>query len=142
MSTSFGTFVAVLITSALILAVFFWLAARYKYFFHIVPFAVGFAVAAGLSLRVLGLQEFFWWYFILSTVLLSMLLTRHLKSRDSLEAFARLRESALEGVREDEIKEKVARELLPHKQATQHIVGVIVVFAGSLVFAFHAVSYF
>jgi hypothetical protein len=142
MATNVESFLILLIASAFLLALLYWLAARCKYFFHIVPFVVGFAVLAALSLRFLGLQDFFWWYLIASSVFLSVLLARHLKSKDSLEAFARLRESALESVPESEIKEKVARELAPPKQATQHIVGLLVVFVVTLVLAFYAVNAF
>jgi hypothetical protein len=137
----FGLFLVLLIVSALVLVLLFGLAARRKYFFHIVPFAAGYAALAAVSLRVLGLQDFFWWYLVLSSVFFSVLLTRHLRSRDSLDAFAQLRESALKSVREDEIRQQLERELAPDKQATQHLIGSAVAFIVSLVLAFYAASY-
>jgi hypothetical protein len=142
MVTMLESFLVLLVASALVLVLLFWLAVRRKYFFHIVPFVVAVAIVASLSLRLLGLQDFFWWYLTLSSAFILALLAKHLTAKDSLEAFGKLRDSALELIPEDEVKEKVARELSPNRQAIQHVIGLVVVFAATLVLVFHVVSYF
>jgi hypothetical protein len=140
-SPKLGLFLVFLTASALFLVLLFGLAARRKYFFHIVPFVFGYAALAALLLRVFGLQEFFWWYLVLSSVSFSILLARHLRSQDSLDAFAQLRESAVKSVALDEIRQQLGRELAPEKQATQHVIGSVVVFVASFVFGFYAAMY-
>jgi len=132
-----GRFLAYLIASWLLLVLLFRLAAHRKYFFHIVPFVIGYAIVAALLLSYLGFQDFFWWYFTLSSLFFSMVLTRHLKSKDALDAFAQLEESVLESMPEGEIKQQVGRELSPKRQTTQHVIGTVVVFIVSFALAFY-----
>jgi hypothetical protein len=66
-----------------------------------------------------------------------MVLTRHLKSKDALDAFAQLEESVLQSMPEGEIKQQVRRELSPKRQTTQHVIGIVVVFIVSFVLAFY-----
>src|SRR5262249_48164680 len=135
--THLGQFFAYLIASWLLLVLFFRLAAHCKYFFHIVPFVTGYAVVAALLLSYLGFQDFFWRYFTLSSLFFSMVLTRHLKSKDALDAFAQLEESVLQSMPEGEIKQKVRRDLSPKRQTTQHVIGIVVVFIVSFVLTFY-----
>jgi hypothetical protein len=132
-----GLFLVYLIVSWLVQVLFFKLAANRKYFFHMVPFVIGYAVAAALLLGYLGFQGFFWWYLVLSSLFFSMILTRHLKSKDALDAFAQLEKSVLESMPEDEIKQRVRRELSPRQQITQHVVVSVVVFIVSFILAFY-----
>ena len=90
-----GGFLAYLIASWLLLVLLFRLAAHRKYFFHIVPFVIGYAIVAALLLSYFGFQDFFWWYFTLSSLFFSMVLTRHLKSKNALDAFAQDRKSVV-----------------------------------------------
>jgi hypothetical protein len=135
-----GLFLAYLIASWLILVLLFRLAAYRKYFFHIVPFVIGYAVVAALLLARLGFQDFFWWYFVPSSLFFAMVLTRHVKSRDALDAFAQLETRVLESMPEGEIKQRVARELAPKRQATQHVIATVVIFIGSFVLAFYVAN--
>jgi hypothetical protein len=132
-----GLFLVYLIASWLVLVLLFRLAAYRKYFFHMVPFVIGYAAVAAGLLRYLGFQDFFWWYFILSSLFFSMALTRYLKSKDALDAFAQLEKSVLESMPEDEIKQQVRRELSPNRQITQHIVVSVVVFVVSFILIFY-----
>jgi hypothetical protein len=72
--------------------------------------------------------------------LFSILLTRHLKSKDALDAFAQLEESVLESMPEGEIKQQVVRELSPKRQTTQHVIGTVVVFIVCFVLAFYVAN--
>jgi hypothetical protein len=136
----FGLFLVFLVASWQLLVLLFRLAAQRKYFFHIVPFVIGYAVVAALLLRYLGFQGFFWWYLVLSSFFFSLVLTKHLKSKDALDAFAQLEERVLASMPEDEIKHQVRRELSPNRQTTQHVVGSVVVFVVSLVLAFYVAN--
>jgi hypothetical protein len=135
-----GQFLAYLLASWLLIVLFFGLAAHCKCFFHIVPFVTGYGVVAGLLLSYFGFQDFFWWYFSLSSLFFSMVLTRHLKSKDALDAFAQLKERVIASMPEGEIKQKVGRELSPKRQTTQHVVGIVVVFIVSLVLGFYVAN--
>ena len=135
-----GRFLAYLIASWLLLVLLFRLAAHGKYFFHIVPFVIGYAIVAALLLSYLGFQDFFWWYFTLSSLFFSMVLTKHLKSKDALDAFAQLEESVLESMPEGEIKQQVGRELSPKRQTTQHVIGTVVVFIVSFALVFYVAN--
>jgi hypothetical protein len=135
-----GLFLAYLIASWLPLVLLFGLAAHCKYFFHIVPFVIGYAVVAALLLSYFGFQDFFWWHFTLSSLFFSILLTRHLKSKDALGAFAQLKERVLASMPEGEIKQQVGRELSPERQTTQHVIGTVVVFIVCFVLGFYVAN--
>jgi hypothetical protein len=135
-----GLFFVYLIASWLVLVLLFRLAAYRKYFFHLVPFVIGYAAVAAGLLRYLGFQDLFWWYFVLSSFFFSMALTRYLRSKDVLDAFAQLEKSVLESMPEDEIKQQVREELSPNRQITQHVLVAVVVFIVSLILAFYVAN--
>jgi hypothetical protein len=78
-------FVATLVFTWLGLAGLLALAARRQYYFHLVPWIAGFAVATALLLRLVGLQAFIWWYLGLTVLALFAGLVRHLSSQGGAE---------------------------------------------------------
>ena len=122
-------FVATLVVTWLGLAGLLALAARRRYYFHLVPFIAGFAVLTALLLRLLGLQAFRWWYLGLTAVALFAGLVRHLSSQGGRRALADLRKHVLDAVPEGEIKRQVAQELGPSRAIIQDATVDVAVFA-------------
>jgi|SRR6516225_3459777 hypothetical protein len=134
------SFLGYLAGSWLVLVLLFRLARSRKYFFHLVPFVIAYAVSAGVLLKYLRLQNFFWWYLTTSSVCLAILLTRHLRSPSGLAAFAQLQRSALQPMPDGNIRDELERELSPGRQTTQHAVGSVLVFIVSFTLAFYIVN--
>jgi hypothetical protein len=116
------------------------LAAHRKYYFHLVPFIVGYAVLAAFLLHRLSFQEFFWRYFALSSVFFNVSLRRHLGSKDATDAFTRLQEKVAESIQEGEIRQQATKELSPSRQIGQHLVVSVAVFIVSFVLTFYLVN--
>jgi hypothetical protein len=129
-----------LAVTALVLLGLFALAARRRYYFHLVPFTAGFAILTGLQLQLAGLAAFVWWYLGLSAVMLFVGLLRHLSSDGGREAFSRLRSQVLEAVPDGEMRRKVARELAPGRAIIQDALVDVVVFAVFFVAASYGFS--
>jgi hypothetical protein len=131
------SFLGYLVSSWLVLGLLFRLARHRRYYFHIVPFVIGFAVSGGVLLRYLRLEDFFWWYLITSSMCLAILLRGHLRSTEGLAAFAHLQRIALESVPDGDLENELERELAPRRQTTQHAIGTVLVFVVSFTLAFY-----
>lgn len=130
-----GLFVIYLFASWFLLMQLFRLSTHHKYFFHIVPFVVGYAVLIAFLFRYLNFQDFFWWYLILSSLFLIPNLTRHFKSKDALEMFAQMDKSIIEAVPEGEIRQQVEKELSSDGTMRQYLVGILATFIISFALA-------
>jgi len=51
-----------------------------KYYFHLVPFVVAYAVLAAFLLGYFGFRDFFWWYLMLSSIFFFVNLRKCFKS--------------------------------------------------------------
>jgi hypothetical protein len=135
-----GSFLVYLCASCLLLVGLLRLADRRKYYFHFVPFVVGYAVLAALLLCYLGFQDFFWWYLVLSSAFFFANLRRHLGSKDALDAFAQLQASVAQSIPEGEIRHQVTKELSPTRQIGQNVAVSVVIFIVSFVLTFYLVN--
>jgi hypothetical protein len=113
---------------------------RRKYYFHLVPFVVGYAVLGALLLRYLSFQDFFWWYLVLSSAFFFANLRRHLGSKDALDAFGQLQARVAESITEGGIRQQATKELSPTRQIGQHVVVSVVIFIVSSVLKFYVVN--
>lgn len=126
-----------LAASSLGLVGLLWLAAYRKYYFHLVPFVVGYAVLTALGLGYLDLQGFLWWYLAPLSVVLFLGLSRHLRSEGVLAAYGRLEDQVLEAIPEGDIRQQVAKELAPSRAITQDVVVSVVFFVLAFLAAFY-----
>ena len=131
-----GLFVVYLFASWLLPVGLLRLAAQRKYYFHLVPFVVGYAVLAALLLRYFSFQDFFWWYLVLSSVFLFASLRRHLSSKDARHAFAQLQASVAESIPDVDVRQQATKELSPHRQIGQQVVVSVDVFIVSFFLTF------
>jgi hypothetical protein len=138
-SVHIGLFLVYLFASWLLLLGLLRLAAHRKYYFHLVPFVVGYAVLAALLLRYFSFQDFFWWYLVLSSVFFFANLRRYLGSKYARDAFAQLQANMAESIPEGEIRQQATKELAPNRQIGQHVAVSLVVFIVSFVLTFYLV---
>jgi hypothetical protein len=136
-SVHLGTFAFYLLASWFVLLCLLRCAARRKYYFHLVPSVVAYAVLVAFLLQYFSFQDFFWWYLVLSSSFFFANFRRHLGSRNGIDAFARLQETVTESVPEGEIRQQVAKELSPGRQIRQHAVLSVIVFILSFVLTFY-----
>lgn len=135
--THLGYFIIYIFMSWLFLMLVFKLLTYYKYFFHIVPFVIGYAVLTSFLLNYFNFQDYFWWYLILSSFFFFMNVRKHFKSKDAIDAFALLQKSAVESIQEDEIKQQVKKELSPNRTIKQHVISSLAIFIISFFLAFY-----
>lgn len=135
-----GLFVIYLFAGWFLLMQLFRFSTYYKYFFHLVPFVVGYAVLVAFLLRYFNFQDFFWWYLILSSLFLFINLRRHFKSKAALDMFAQIDNSIVEAIPEGEIRQQVDKELSAGGTIRQYLLGVVAVFIVSSVLTFSLFS--
>jgi hypothetical protein len=133
-------FLGYLVASWAVLAGLLWLAARRRYYFHLVPFVVAYAVLAAIGLSSLGLRGLVWWYLALTSLPLFAGLLRHLRSESGVAAFAALEDHALEAIPEGDIKQQVAQELAPRRATLQDAIISAVVFVIAFLATFRLIG--
>ena len=132
-----GLFFVYLFTSWFLLIQLFKLSTYYKYFSHIMPFIIGYAVLVALLLKYFNFQEFFWLYLALSSLFLIINLRKQLASKDAIDMFTQIQDNVLKSMPESKIKQKVKKELSPDRSMLNHLISGVVVFIIGFVLSFY-----
>jgi hypothetical protein len=130
-----GLFVIYLFATWFLLMQLFRISTYRKYFSHIVPFVIGYAVLVAFLLQYLNFQEFSWRYLGLSTVFLFINLRRQFQSKDAVDMFAQIDKNIIEAVPEGEVRQQVEKELASGGTIRQYLLGVVAAFMVSFVLA-------
>jgi hypothetical protein len=130
-----GLFVIYLFASWLLLMQLFRISTYRKYFSHIVPFVLVYAVLVAFLLQYFNFQDFSWWYLGLSTLFLFINLKRQFQSKDAVDMFAQIDKNIIEAVPEGEVRQQVQKELASGGTIRQYLLGVVAAFIVSFVVA-------
>lgn len=132
-----GGFVLFVFASWFLLMQLFRYASYRKYFFHVVPFVILYAVGTAYLLRQLEFKDFFWWYLPLTALFLTVNLVRQLKTRDAVAAFAELDRTVADAMPEGMVRKSVEKELSTGSTVRQYVVSTVAVFAAVFALAFY-----
>lgn len=125
-----GSFVVFGFVTWFVLMQLFALSTKRRYYFHIVPFVIIYAVAAAYLLRKLEYKEYFWWYLGLTSLFLLVNLSRQLKARDAVKAIGELDQAVVDAMPSDEVRLHVKKQLAGGQTKRHYVISTTVVFAG------------
>ncbi len=131
-----GGFVLFVFATWFLLMQLFRFASYRKYFFHVVPFVILYAVGTAYLLRQLEFKSFFWWYLPLTALFLTVNLVRQLKTKDARKAFAELDRTVVEAMPAG-VRQSVEKELSGGSTVRQYVVSSVIIFAALFTASFY-----